>query len=185
MLSQIGLTFKVCPSRKEEAVSSAVPAQIVQELSLQKAEDIFSQIAGDRVVLVIGADTIVSCEGEVLGKPKDEEDACRMLFMLQGRSHQVYTGVTVIWRENPEEESRRFTFYESTEVEFFPMSRQEIEAYVSCGEPMDKAGAYGIQGRCAAHIRGIRGDYNNVVGLPVGRLYQELRKRGLWEEGRA
>lgn len=179
LLSQIGLTFRVCPSRKEETVSSRVPAQIVQELSLQKAEDIFSQIPKDGALLVIGADTIVSCDGEVLGKPQNEQDACRMLSLLQGRSHQVYTGVTVIWQNQAKEEEGRFTFYESTEVEFYPMSPQEIADYVSCGEPADKAGAYGIQGRCAAYIRGIRGDYNNVVGLPVGRLYQELHERKL------
>lgn len=179
LLSQIGLTFSVCPSKKEEAVSSAVPSQIVQELSFQKAEDIFAQVEKKAAALVIGADTIVSCEGEVLGKPKDRADACRMLAMLQGRSHQVYTGVTVIWQGDSEEEKGQFTFYECTEVEFYPMSMQEIEDYVACGEPMDKAGAYGIQGRCAAHIRGIRGDYNNVVGLPVGRLYHKLREKKL------
>lgn len=179
LLSQIGLTFSVCASKKKEEISSAVPPQIVQELSAQKAEDIFSQAVKDGAVLVIGADTIVSCGGAVLGKPKDKADACRMLAALQGRCHQVYTGVTVIWQAAPGADKGRFTFYECTEVEFYPMSEAEIAAYVACGEPMDKAGAYGIQGRCAAHIKGIRGDYNNVVGLPVGRLYQELRERKL------
>ena len=102
-----------------------------------------------------------------------------MLSLLQGKSHQVYTGVTGIWQEDSALQPERFTFYECTDVSFFPMSDAEIAAYVATGEPMDKAGAYGIQGRCAAHIAGIRGDYNNVVGLPVGRLYQELREKGL------
>ncbi len=102
-----------------------------------------------------------------------------MLKLLQGKSHQVYTGVTVIWQAEGGLRTGRFTFHECTDVSFFPMSGAEIAAYVATGEPMDKAGAYGIQGRCAAYIEGIRGDYNNVVGLPVGRLYQKLRENGL------
>lgn len=179
LLSQIGLSFLVCPSHKEERVTQTQPERIVQELSRQKAEDIFEQKKGAEALLVIGADTIVACGGQIMGKPADRADACRMLAKLQGRSHQVYTGVTVICQRTADFEAEEFTFYECTEVDFFPMSEEEIEAYVATGEPMDKAGAYGIQGRCAAHIRGIRGDYNNVVGLPVGRLYQELHARGL------
>lgn len=180
LLKQIGLAFAVCPSHREERITKSEPAQIVQELSAQKAEDIFSQLSkGPEAVLVIGSDTIVACDGRIMGKPKSEEDACAMLSLLQGRSHQVYTGVTVLWQENGERSGGSFTFYESTDVEFYPMSREEIAAYTATGEPMDKAGAYGIQGRCAAHIKGIRGDYNNVVGLPVGRLYQELHQRKL------
>lgn len=207
LLRQIGLSFAVCPSHKEERVTQTAPEQIVQELSRQKAEDIFEQVisgdsadirincgqsgkaacerGADNAVCVIGADTIVACDGRIMGKPKDKEDACRMLSMLQGRSHQVYTGVTVIGQMPGEPlqpagfHSERFTFYECTEVEFFPMSREEITAYVETGEPMDKAGAYGIQGRCAAYIKGIHGDYNNVVGLPIGRLYQKLHERGM------
>lgn len=180
LLKQIGMEFKVLPSKREEKVTSSFPEQVVQELSVQKAEDIFSQLSRkeeqkEKSYLVIGSDTIVACDGKILGKPADYADACRMLSLLQGRSHQVYTGVTVITQEE------RFTFYECTEVEFYPMSASEIEVYAATKEPMDKAGAYGIQGRCAAYIKGIRGDYNNVVGLPVGRLYQELCKRNLWQ----
>lgn len=177
LLSQIGLSFCVCPSHKEERVTQTLPEQIVQELSRQKAEDIFEQKKDTESFLVIGADTIVACDGQIMGKPADRADACRMLSKLQGRSHQVYTGVTVIRQRAADSLKEEFTFYECTEVDFFPMSEAEITAYVETGEPMDKAGAYGIQGRCAAHIRGIRGDYNNVVGLPVGRLYQELHSR--------
>lgn len=184
LLLQIGLEFEVMPSRKEETITQKEPERIVQELSFQKAEDIFEQVqsrpeAEVRPALVIGADTIVSCGGQIMGKPTSKEDACCMLDRLQGKSHQVYTGVTVIWRQKGTLIKEKFTFYECTQVEFYPMSASEIEAYAASGEPMDKAGAYGIQGRCAAYIKGIQGDYNNVVGLPVGRLYQELHKREL------
>ena len=104
-----------------------------------------------------------------------------MLSLLQGEVHQVYTGVTIV---PPGPDRGRVTFFEQTDVSVYPMTEAEILAYVESGEPMDKAGAYGIQGRFAAHIRGIRGDYNNVVGLPVGRLYQDLKAMGLYEEGK-
>lgn len=183
LLKQIGLSFIVIPGQKEEKVTSCCPMQVVAELSKQKAEDVFFRISADekkrngipaaKRVLVIGADTIVSCDGQILGKPADAADAVRMLELLQGRCHQVYTGVTVLTREE------NFIFYDATQVEFYPMSAAQIQSYVSTKEPMDKAGAYGIQGRCAAYIKGIQGDYYNVVGLPVGRLYQEMQKRKL------
>lgn len=183
LLKQIGLSFTVMPSRKEEKVTSVCPEQVVRKLSWQKAEDIFSQITANEIqagssfgrekALVIGTDTVVCCDGMILGKPKDRQDAVRMLERLQGRCHQVYTGVTLLWGNGSE------SFFECTEVEFYPMSGREIEEYTETSEPLDKAGAYGIQGRCAAYIKGIRGDYNNVVGLPVGRLYQEMHKREL------
>ena len=124
--------------------------------------------------IVIGADTVVACDGKILGKPKTVTDAMAMLQLLQGRAHDVYTGVTILYDENGEQ--RKLTFHEKTTVHFCPMSEEEIREYVATGDPMDKAGAYGIQGFCARYIQGIEGDYNNVVGLPVGRVYQELRK---------
>jgi septum formation protein len=129
-------------------------------------------------LLVIGADTVVSVDGEILGKPKDEEDAFRMLKLLQGRTHQVYTGVTLIYDAQDDENYGigELTFNMCTEVTFYPMSDSEIREYISTGDPMDKAGAYGIQSGGARFVKEIRGDYNNVVGLPVSRLYQELRK---------
>lgn len=178
LLSQIGLTFRVCPSRKEEKSRTKEPETLVRQLSLQKAQDVFDRLTaeGAERLMVIGADTLVCCGGEILGKPADRADACRMLELLQGRSHLVYTGVSVVWQDGRAE---RISFAECTRVDFYPMTREEIAAYAETGEPMDKAGAYGIQGRCAAFIRGIEGDYNNVVGLPVGRLYQELHQRRL------
>ncbi len=122
--------------------------------------------------IVLGADTVVACDGKILGKPADTEAAVAMLTMLQGRGHEVYTGVTILYEENGERKT--LTFHEKTTVHFYPMTDVQIREYVATGDPMDKAGAYGIQGLCARHISGIAGDYNNVVGLPVGRVYQEL-----------
>lgn len=177
LLTQIGLEYEVMPSAAEEKPTKILPEDIVQELALQKAEDIYRQRCGQEKgeFVVIGADTVVAYEGEIMGKPKDEEDACRMLGLLQGKVHQVYTGVAFCGKGRT---GQRFhaVFYEKTDVSMYPMNKDEIAAYVGTKEPMDKAGAYGIQGRCAAHIEKINGDYNNVVGLPVGRLYQELKK---------
>ena len=122
--------------------------------------------------IVLGADTVVASDGKILGKPKDTEDAARMLTMLQGRGHEVYTGVTILYEEDGKKKA--LTFHEKTTVHFYPMTEEQIREYVATGDPMDKAGAYGIQGFCARYIRGIEGDYNNVVGLPAGRVYQEL-----------
>lgn len=170
----------------------------MQELSRQKAADIWEQLSGGQgqnpdtdqeqiseetqepnlngkrqpELLVIGADTVVCCEGKILGKPHDREAAVEMLTALQGRSHEVYTGVTLYHQRET------VTFFECTQVEFYPMTEVEISEYIDSKEPMDKAGAYGIQGLGARFVKGIRGDYNNVVGLPVGRLYQELKSHG-------
>lgn len=197
LLEQIGIPFQVMVSEVEEKVTTDVPHQVVEQLSLQKAEAVAEKLCTEKIEnadlttqkVIIGADTIVSCDGEILGKPKDAEDAFRMLKMLQGRSHEVYTGVTFVYvsaepsdclHSQPEAlkqtSIRRIkTFHEATVVEFYPMTDDEIYAYIETKDPMDKAGAYGIQGFCARYIKGITGDYNNVVGLPVGRLYQELQ----------
>lgn len=127
--------------------------------------------------IVIGADTVVACDGQILGKPLDTENAVAMLRMLQGRAHEVYTGVTVLYEEAGVK--KMLTFHEKTTVHFCPMTEEQIREYVTTGDPMDKAGSYGIQGICARYIRGIEGDYNNVVGLPAGRVYQELHGLGL------
>ena len=183
LLSRIGLTFEVEKSEGEERPRASLPDEIVRELSAQKAEEVFRKREKEEgPLLVIGADTLVFLDGRPLGKPKDQEDACSMLSRLQGRKHQVWTGVTALWKGDGREgcgETGRLSFAECTEVEFYPMAEAEISAYVRTGEPADKAGAYAIQGRCAAYIKGIAGDYNNVVGLPVSRLYQELRERKL------
>ncbi len=176
LLSQIGIEPKIMPSAVDETITSPDPEEAVIELSARKAEDVAAR--ADKGTLIIGADTVVAVKGQILGKPKDCHDAERMLGLLQGQSHQVYTGVTLILKEGSG--SRGITFAEKTEVFVYPMTQEEILDYVRSGEPMDKAGAYGIQGRFAAYIRGICGDYTNVVGLPVGRVWQE--KKRLMEE---
>ncbi len=172
LLSQLGWKFSVKVSQIEEIITKIHPGEIVEELSQLKAHAVFEQTEGD--VLVIGADTVVADKGRILGKPVDVKDAVCMLQNLQGGVHHVYTGVTLYLRRNGQMKVR--TFYESTEVTFYPMTKEEIEWYVGTGEPMDKAGAYGIQGLAGRFVKEIRGDYNNVVGLPVARLYQEAKQ---------
>ncbi len=172
LLHQIGIQPEIIPSQIEELTTSQLPEEIVVELSLKKAKDV-----ADRTLesaLIIGADTIVAVDGMILGKPKSHEDAYKMLKKIQGRSHEVYTGVTLIYKEKGR--SRGRSFVEKTEVSVYPMTEKEIKSYTDSKEPMDKAGAYGIQGVFAAYIEGIHGDYNNVVGLPIGRVYQEWKK---------
>ena len=175
LLEQGGIPFTVIPSQAEEKITTEQPGQAVEELSYLKCSDIYEKSLGD--VLVIGADTVVASEGKILGKPSSQKDAVKLLQSLQGREHEVYTGVTIMAREG--NENRKKTFHEKTKVVFYPMSDEEIRSYVNTGEPMDKAGAYGIQGKSAVFIKEISGDYNNVVGLPLARLYQELKNMGI------
>lgn len=184
LLQQIGLSFMVLPSDCDEQVTSTVPAEIVQELSQQKAMDVFDKVANGWAgkvnaaeALIIGADTIVALEGEVLGKPHSKENAISMLNHLQGKTHQVYTSVSFIWDEQGK--LMTHTFFEKTDVEVLPMTEQEILYYVGLDTCMDKAGSYGIQNEFACFVKGISGDYNSVVGLPVGRVYQELQRLSL------
>lgn len=178
LLARIGLSFEILPARGEENPRSAIPEEMVQELSAGKALEIYGSLEEQEKeeAVIIGADTLVAFENRVMGKPHDEKDAFDMLFLLQGKTHQVYTGVTLLYTPKGETACKKLTFLEKTDVTMYPMTEQEILEYIATGEPMDKAGAYGIQGRCAAYVREICGDYNNVVGLPVSRLYQELKR---------
>ncbi len=175
LLQQIGWDFQIQVSDVEEKITKKIPHEIVEELSYQKAVHVREQMSNQEENLwIIGADTIVASGEHILGKPKNKEDAKEMLRILQSASHYVYTGVTLCYGKK-----ETHSFHEATKVSFYPMSDKEIEEYIATGEPMDKAGAYGIQGFGAKYIREIEGDYNNVVGLPVGRLYQEiLHKKG-------
>lgn len=169
--------YEVIPAQGEEVISSEDPSQIVEELSFQKASEIFHKILTndtDRLV-VIGADTVVSYNRKVLGKPKNRNDAADMIRNLSGNAHAVYTGVTVFYVDE-EGREKSYTFHEETLVDVAPMTEQEIHDYVATGEPDDKAGGYGVQGLFAIFINGIRGDYYNVVGLPIARLYHEMQK---------
>ncbi len=189
LLAQIDVEFEVRVSDKEEIYHSCKPEEIVKELALMKAENVAADLAEEtraagegngelRNVVVIGADTVVVLDGQILGKPKDEEDAADMLSRLQGRAHEVYTGTAIL---DYDEEGRRSVVNQAvrTEVHVHAMEEAEIRRYIATGEPMDKAGAYGIQGRFAAFIDRIEGDYYNVVGLPVSSMYQELKKAGI------
>lgn len=181
LLRQIGVEPEIRPSQIEEQVTSQVPEEVVTELSLQKAEDVAA--GAEAGSLILGADTVVAVDGRILGKPHSHQEAMDMIRLIQGRTHQVYTGVTLIWKEGTG--SRGVSFAEKTEVLVYPMTEEEIRDYADSEEPMDKAGAYGIQGRFAAYIKGIQGDYNNVVGLPVGRVCQEWKKMMASEEENA
>lgn len=184
LLEQIGMEFEICPAKGEEVITQNRPDAVVLELSRQKAEEVAAgvltynethpDLATPQDILVIGADTVVAYGDKILGKPKDEADAERMLTLLQGKKHSVYTGITLVFIDK-NGRTGEHRFFERTDVTMYPMDEDEINRYIATGEPMDKAGSYGIQGRCAIYIKQIEGDYNNVVGLPVARLYQELR----------
>lgn len=198
LLEQMGITFEVCPAKGAEVITKTVPEEVVQELAYQKAYEVAQTILceaggkkefGQEPVRVIGADTIVVYQNTIFGKPVDQADASRMLQMLQGNTHQVYTGVCVIdlfAQDDAEslskeaslnkEKMKIHVFAEKTDVMMYPVSDKEIQEYIETGECMDKAGAYAIQGISAKFIQKIRGDYYNVVGLPVARLYQECYK---------
>lgn len=183
ILEQAGVPFEVVISHKEEIITKELPSEAVEELSKMKALDVAEHFISHQDYLIIGADTMVSYDGCKLGKPKDAEDAKRMLSMLQGKTHQVYTGVTLVYDLEEVRGAawtiKTHTFYAVTDVVMYPMSEAEIEAYVKTGEPRDKAGAYAIQGRCARYIKEIHGEYNNVVGFPIARTIKEIKELGI------
>ena len=171
LLEKIGLPFTVQPAKGEERITQKSPAAVVMELSRQKAEEIAAAKTGD--CIIIGADTVVAKGEKIMGKPKDAADAKQMLRSIADDCHQVYTGVTLI-RTGAHPQS--VTFQEKTDVFLYPISDAGLDAYIASGDPMDKAGAYGIQGDFAIYVKRIAGDYYNVVGLPIGRVYQELKR---------
>lgn len=182
ILEKMGYAFRIITSDTDEHTDKDKPYDIVMELSRRKALAVCGKADEDAVI--IGADTIVYYDGEVLLKPVDREDAYNTLRKLSGQVHQVYTGVTIVDYKDKKQRSVT-SFFEKTDVEFYPLTDEEIESYIATGDPMDKAGAYGIQGIFGKHIKGICGDYTNVVGLPAGRLYMELKKLHLQDEDNA
>lgn len=167
LLSLITRDFRIIPAKGEERLPDNItPKEAVLLLSRQKAAEIYFEYKGETI---IAADTVVAIDGKILGKPADVGEAQAMLRLLSGRTHSVFTGVCIISADGSMK-----SFAEETSVEFWQLSEQMIEDYVRSGEPMDKAGAYGIQGAGALLVRRINGDYYNVMGLPVGRLLREM-----------
>ena len=173
LLAMIEKNFVVRVSQEEEAITSQNPADVTVELSRQKAEAV-AEISEENPCLIIAADTVVAVDDAILGKPANKQAARAMIEKISGRTHQVYTGVTLIHRTGRVHEMKSFAV--CTEVHVAKMEAEEVEEYISTEEPYDKAGAYGIQGLFGKYVTGIEGDYNNVVGLPVARLYQEMKE---------
>lgn len=168
ILKNLGYDFTIIlPTCDEDGVSHLPPAEQVEHLAERKARSVLAQYPES---IVIGSDTLVYCDNQVLGKPQGFEDAVRMLGMLSGRTHKVYTGLCVC-RKN-----EIITLADSAEVTFFPMTQNEIEWYAASGEPMDKAGAYAVQGLGSRFIQSIRGDFYTVMGLPAGPVYRAIEK---------
>jgi len=174
LMAMAELDFDIIPAECEEIIDTKSAKEAVGSLSHQKALWVANKerdaYPGD--TLVIGADTVVALDDVILGKPKDAEDAFKMLKALSGREHEVYTGVSIISLDNRIDES----FVSCTKVRFYPLTDDEIREYISTGEPFDKAGAYGIQGKGGLLVEGISGDYNNVVGLPIAELARRIKK---------
>lgn len=186
ILSLGGYEYKVCVSSAEEQIppeelENLTPQELVERLARVKAEDVYRMNCNKNSVeeiTVIGADTVVAVDGRVLGKPRTEDEAYEMLSMLEGRTHDVFTGVCILWTNSDmPAEIQGNTFHCHTKVTFYPMTEEEINNYVATGDCMDKAGAYGIQSGAAKYIQGIEGDYLNVVGLPLSKIYHVLREK--------
>ncbi|MCR5747705.1 MAG: Maf family protein [Lachnospiraceae bacterium] len=174
LLEQAGISFETDSSDTDESVKKYLtPADYVEELSFRKASAVAPRHPDD---IIIGADTVVVFEDEILGKPDDAEDAYKMLSRLSGRTHSVYTGVTIMF-PLPSGEPETETFHVKTDVKMYDLDSEFIRTYAYSGEPLDKAGAYGIQGQGALLVERIEGDYCNVVGLPIAELYRRIRKK--------
>ncbi|MBM4762439.1 Maf family protein [Bacillus sp. B15-48] len=170
LLENLHLNFEISSSNVDESFDPKLtPPEIVMELAARKARFIAEKQPN---AYVIGSDTVVELNGKILGKPQDHHDAYSMLAELSGKTHSVFTGVSIF---SPTKETQ---FYEKTDVTFWELSHEEIEFYIQSGEPFDKAGSYGIQQLGSYFVREIKGDYFAVVGLPVARTVRELKKSG-------
>lgn len=178
----MGIKFTAMAAEVEEKVEETVPSEMVQALAKLKAKSSLqcfeNKLNEYEETIIIGADTLVFYKNQALGKPKDEKDARRMLEMLSNEEHEVYTGVHLILRKQQRVEEE-ISFAVSTKVQVNPLTIEEIRDYIATGEPMDKAGAYAIQGKFGIHIKEIKGDYYNIVGFPIAKIYQELLKKGI------
>ncbi|HAK58132.1 MAG TPA: septum formation protein Maf [Lachnospiraceae bacterium] len=199
LLQRLGISFQVITSATDERVSSSDPAMVTSVLANRKAmavaEGLLCQggtlwmrqplieqgtfrIGPADKASVIGADTVVVIDGQIIGKPGSVVEARKMMHLLQGRTHEVYTGVAILTLQDGHQDRGR-TFHDKTIVHVGELDEIELEEYITSPEPYDKAGGYGIQGEFAKYITGIEGDYYNVVGLPINKLYQELKKLGI------
>lgn len=180
IMDRMGISYKVVIADVEESVKETEPSQMVRALSALKAEAVLAKqrqyAGGDTDFIIIGADTMVFYKDHALGKPKDEADAYRMLDMLSGSSHEVITGVSIIISNYRIE---RLSLAVSTKVVVQPLTAKQIDEYIATGESMDKAGAYAIQGKFGIHIKEIIGDYYNVVGFPIAKIYEVLLQKGI------
>lgn len=168
LLGLITTDFEIITADVDETVNENFTAEeTVMNLSLKKAKAVSEKYQGR---VVIGADTVVVCDGKILGKPVDDKDAFIMLKMLSGRTHQVLTGVTIT------DNTKADCFYVKSDVTFFDLSEEDILSYIKSGEPSDKAGSYGIQGKGSLFVEKISGDYFNIVGLPISELNRHLKK---------
>ncbi len=168
LLSELKIPFEVYPADVDETIDETRPLEKeIERLSFKKADAVYEM---NKDAVVIGSDTIVSIDGKILGKPKTKEEAVHMLKMLSGKTHKVITGVSILSAKEKE------TFSVTSEVSFDNLTDYEIMDYVNTNEPLDKAGAYAIQGDAAKFITGINGDYYAIIGLPINRVYQILKK---------
>lgn len=184
IMNQMGIQYETMVANIIEEVLGDSPSDIVKSLASQKARDVSDRILSNQEDLVIiGADTLVFHKGKALGKPKDREDAIEMLEALSDDTHEVYTGVCIIIRKNSPDHSntevQEIAFSVSTKVVVYPLTKEQIVDYVDTKEPLDKAGAYAIQGGFGIYIKEIHGDYYNVVGFPIAKIYRKLMERGI------
>ena len=166
LMELAGYDFEViCADIVEVVPEEAMPQEVVMSLALQKAQAVAAE---HKEAVVIGSDTVVALDGKILGKPHSEQEACEMLRSLSGRTHKVFTGVAIVCGGKVK------NFFDETDVEFYSLSDDEIKKYVATGEPTDKAGAYGIQGKGSVLVKRINGDFFSVMGLPIAKLYREM-----------
>ncbi len=166
LMELAGYDFEViCADIVEVVPEEAMPQEVVMSLALQKAQAVAAE---HKEAVVIGSDTVVALDGKILGKPHSEQEACEMLRSLSGRTHKVFTGVAIFCGGKVK------NFFDETDVEFYSLGDDEIKKYVATGEPTDKAGAYGIQGKGSVLVKRINGDFFSVMGLPIAKLYREM-----------
>lgn len=182
IMETMGIPYQVMAGNVKEVAEETEPSEMVQALARLKTNAIVDRLADTPLVsdevIIIGADTMVFYQGHALGKPRDEADAARMLRMISNDVHEVYTGVSIIIKKR-DLSKECISFAVCTKVSVQPMSEEQILNYIATGEPMDKAGAYAIQGKFGIYIKEINGDYYNVVGFPIAKIYESLLQKGI------